>query len=156
MFTVLVEGTEGTCKTTIANKLLKIYPNAKIVHCGIPDKVKPSLTMYNDIFSEAMEEGYETLIFDRGWYSDKVYGTLKRGVSDIRDVEIAAVEALAMANGGGIIYHCFTQGHIGFQRAMKRGETYVTTKQEWKAIDDMFWECLKTSRLLVLHVDNTR
>ena len=82
----LVEGPDGVGKTTFINMLLQLNPGAIVKHFTYEDVKQtpdPVLRYSNYLRNVNLEEGDNAVvIFDRGWYSDAIYGSILRGKSD--------------------------------------------------------------------------
>jgi len=77
---IIIEGCDGTGKTTIANQLARIYhPRFRIIHVG-PPKGKNNVTKYHDAINHYNSLTNEkNVIFDRFMIGECIYGPLKRG-----------------------------------------------------------------------------
>lgn len=120
MFFIL-EGGEGSGKTTLANKLHRMtgYP---IVHRSKPNTEEEKREMWQQ-YIQAIDEG-DNVILDRCWYSEMVYGLIMRDKSYITYSQMYDLEARLEAKGAIIIY-CTGTPEALWQRCQARGEEYI-------------------------------
>jgi hypothetical protein len=99
----IFEGPDGGGKTTAASALA-ISTDAKYVHFSAMTGVNKSLAR---IYVEAMMPallGYQDVVFDRSWLSDRPYGIAFRDGKDrLGDVNRRMLERLAMRCGGLLV-----------------------------------------------------
>lgn len=122
---ILIEGIDGSGKTTLANKLQQTMPAARVEHFGYPTTVEEAdnyCEVYLKLLRSATEN--EIIIFDRCWMSDEVYGPIMRGRRERTDVEILTLEQTAN-NFGAIMIVCTVAPDEGWRRCNMRGETYI-------------------------------
>ena len=81
---IIIEGTDNVGKDTVINQLLDRYKDAKVYHCEKPkskDAKEAAKEQYNSFLSLAKENvksNYETIIHNRSWYGEYVYGVKYR------------------------------------------------------------------------------
>lgn len=153
MYTILIEGNEGTGKSTIAQQLLNAAPagKAKIVHFTYADISLAPIARYHQAFTKAITDGIELLILDRGWYSDLVYGQVMRKTTEISTAEIYAIECMVRNQGGGMIMFCQTTGSVGYRRAKARGEDYVNSVEVWLELNEAFKKQMNSAVLPIVN-----
>lgn len=122
---IIIEGTDGAGKTTLANKLAE-STGFTYLHRSKPkdeEERKQALMDYGDMCHNA-----RNIIVDRCWYSEMVYGKVMQDRGDIIGVsEMWYFEKAIMANSGGVIVHCTDHVNELWERATERGETYITS-----------------------------
>jgi len=141
---IILEGPDGGGKTTLANKL-SIMTGYKIAHFSYPrtqDDIDRMYTMYVDALKSA-----GNVIFDRCWYSDMVYGPVMRDGATITYPQMFELERLA-ARRGAIVVYCTDSKTALWQRAMRRGEDYVTSKEKFDAICDGYDVLFKSPHIV--------
>lgn len=94
---VVIEGPDGTGKTTLANALVERL-GFEYDHCGPPEK--PALQFYMDSINR--HDG-DTVI-DRLHVGSYVYGKAFRGLDDLTDFERWLLEGVLRAHNGLLIY----------------------------------------------------
>ena len=81
---IIIEGTDNVGKDTVIKQLLNKYKHAKVYHCEKPkskDVKEAAKEQYNSFLSLAKENvksNYETIIHNRSWYGEYVYGVKYR------------------------------------------------------------------------------
>lgn len=122
---IILEGTEGGCKTTVAEKI-SAQTGWPIEHRSKPETELERQQMYEDYKQSILSR--RNLIWDRCWYSEMVYGPIMRDQSYINQEQMYEFEQLLVENGGAILVHCTDNIEIQWARATARGEEYVTDK----------------------------
>lgn len=119
---IIIEGPDGSGKTTLAEKLSKQtgYP---VVHRSQPKSEEEKLQMLRG-YVDAIDVG-KNVIFDRCWYSEMAYGPVMRDESVITYPEMYLLEE-KLAKNGAIIIYCTDKPKTLWKRATKRGEEYIT------------------------------
>lgn len=131
---IIIEGPDGSGKTTLAEKLHKQtkYP---IVHMGQPKTDEEKKLMLGE-YLQTVRNG-KNMIFDRCWYSEMVYGPIMRGSSAISYPDMYMLEE-QLAKAGAIIIYATGPKATLWQRCQKRGEDYVTARSDFNAICENF------------------
>lgn len=156
----LVDGPDGAGKTTLARKIKEASPGAEIVHFGAPATAEEA-DNYWKVYLNAIEQASvntaysKTIIFDRSWYSDLVYGPVMRGKTELTDEHRTCLEHAVRSCGGGLVIYCTGVQRKLWSRCLQRGETYITNAEQHKAICEKYDEVMKTIKLLPLVVYNT-
>lgn len=88
---IILEGPDGSGKTTIASRL-RITRGYAIVKAGPPAPGEDLLVSYMGSLDAAIARSTPT-VFDRHWLGECVYGPLLRGVDRLGSAGRAAVEA---------------------------------------------------------------
>lgn len=151
---IIVEGPDGAGKTTLIEELLKSYPGAISKHFGhIPNPDE-----YWSIYAEAIEENNNktVVIFDRSWYSDMVYGPVMRNKLEMSPIHARMLDALVVANGGGMIIYCTAKTDILWKRCKARGETYITSIEQLNAISQTYEDVMDLAKLPVIRYNTGR
>jgi thymidylate kinase len=120
---IILEGPDGTGKSTLAQHL-NLMTGFPIQHRSKPETEEEKQQMYRDY--TAMVHNSDSIIVDRCWYSEMVYGKVMRDQSYIDPVEMLALEQLISINGGGLIIHCTDKVDVIWKRLQSRGEDYIT------------------------------
>lgn len=133
---ILVEGIDGAGKTTFIEKLSKLVYRGKVAHFtqkdvkDFPDPVQ----RYYSLLAACSVAGYETVILDRGWYSDLVYGRVLRNADEINWDQIRIIERMCAGYGSLTIFKVTTSIDTAWKRCKERGEDLVTDKTQLKFI----------------------
>lgn len=122
---VVIEGADGTGKSTLANSLAR-YFNAKVIHrTHITDQPKSELySIYENLI---MEHKDHNVILDRAWYSEMAYGPVFRDKSHISIEQMHDLEKLIHLVGGFIIY---CHNNDSYKLSQTRGEDYVENEEQ--------------------------
>lgn len=127
---IIIEGPDGTGKTTLANSLLKSLEghDFELMHrTHITDMPKSDLF---EIYRGILTSG-KNLILDRAWYSEMCYGPVFRGESHISKSGMHILEELLNMVGGFVIY-CHTDR--SYELSHERGEDYVDTREQHEQV----------------------
>lgn len=96
---VVLEGPDGTGKTTLANALVE--RGWAYGHCGPPEK--PALEFYLDGIREALTAG-KPVVMDRLHVGSYAYGKVFRHADDLTDFERWLIEGTLWAHNGMLVY----------------------------------------------------
>ena len=131
---IIIEGPDGSGKTTLAEKLSKQtkYP---IIHMSKPETAE-ELKLMKGEYLQTIRSG-KNMIFDRCWYSEMVYGPIMREGSAISYQDMYELEE-QLAKAGAIIIYATGPKAALWQRCTKRGEDYVTSRDDFNAICEDF------------------
>ena len=131
---IIIEGPDGSGKTTLAEKISKQtkYP---IIHRSQPKTEEEKKLMMGE-YLQTIRSG-KNMIFDRCWYSEMAYGPVMRDDSVISYPEMYELEELLAKSGALIIYATGAKAAL-WQRCQKRGEDYITARDDFNAICDNF------------------
>lgn len=131
---IIIEGPDGSGKTTLAEKLSRQtgYP---IIHRTQP-KTDEEKKLMMDEYLQAILSG-KNMIFDRCWYSEMAYGPVMRDSSVISYPEMYELEEHLTRRGAIIIYATGPRAAL-WQRCQKRGEDYITSRDDFNAICENF------------------
>ena len=118
---IIIEGPDGSGKTTLANTLSKQtgYP---VIHRSQPKTEEEKAEMLQG-YIDTIKAG-RNAIFDRCWYSEMVYGPVMRDASVITYPAMYELERM-LAKRGALIIHCKDDPDILWHRATRRGEDYI-------------------------------
>ena len=126
---IILEGPDGGGKTTLAQQLAKQtgYP---IIHRSQPKTEEEKKLMMGEYLQAIATNN---AIFDRCWYSEMAYGPVMRDSSVIGYPAMYELER-KLARKGAIIIHCTGPEPTLWSRCTKRGEDYITSRDDFKAI----------------------
>lgn len=133
---VLVEGPDGTGKTTLVNKLCNVYGYRKVE----PPTAKESQADFLEEW-ENLDELGKTFILDRSFISEFVYRLFDENYCCI---SLDDTFRLLSDDGCKVIY---CNADNGFELATARGEDNITNKKDWltiKSIYDVLFKIAKT------------
>lgn len=148
MNVILVEGMDGVGKSTFIGNVLLSKNNAVSAHFSYEDvqKQPDPIIRYAQLFNEMSTEGCSTLILDRGWYSDYVYGLAVRNKEEISMPTIDILERLAMGYGSLTTFFLTTSVDTAWKRCKQRGEDYIKDKAMLKAVNDVYQKVIKIAK----------
>lgn len=127
---IIVEGPDGAGKTTLINKLLATYKDSKVFKFSNPKNPnEEQLSMYANALVAAAKE-CETVIFDRSWFSELVYGPIVRGTHIFNNWQLETLDNIVRGLGGGMVIYVTADINTLWRRCQKRGETYIKTKAQ--------------------------
>ena len=129
---IIIEGPDGSGKTTLANQLSK-QTGYKIIHRTRP-KTEEEKAIMMDEYLRIIRSG-ESIIFDRCWYSEMIYGPVMRNASAISYPQMYDLERWLMEVGAIIIY-CTDAKQALWARCQERGEDYIVDKTTFNSICD--------------------
>lgn len=130
---IILEGPDGSGKTTLANKI-KDQTGFMLLHRS--HQTDSNADSLFDEYVQVIKAG-KNCIMDRGWYSEMVYGPVMRGASAITYPQMYELERL-LARNGALIIHCTAPEATLWKRCLKRGEDYVTKKDAFHEICNGF------------------
>lgn len=152
----IIEGPDGAGKTTLAEKLHKSNPGSLILHFGTPANEEEAKN-YWKVYLNTLEchEG-ETLILDRSWYSDMVYGPVMRHRNEMTSEHKHILELAVLALGGGVVIYCTGAQRTLWSRCTARGESYIANSDQHKEICNKYNEVMHSvDRLPVIYYNTT-
>lgn len=119
-----MEGNECTGKTTEAEHLAKML-DGRIEHFSAP-KTPEEAANYWKVYLKAIMQvaDNETVIFDRSWISDMVYGPVLRHTEEMT-LEMANLLNIAAASKGGRVIYCCAPLKVITARWRKRGDWLI-------------------------------
>lgn len=127
---IILEGPDGSGKTTLANLISK-QTGYQLLHRTQP-KTEEDKKRMMDEYIQVMKSG-KNLIMDRSWYSEMVYGPVMRDASVITYPQMYELERLA-AKYGAIVIHCTAPESVLWKRCLRRGEDYITKRETFHEI----------------------
>lgn len=136
---IIIEGNDGTGKSTLAENLANSLTGYTIIHrTHLTDTPKSELAMiYRDLLLK-----HTNIIFDRAWYSEMAYGPVFRGESCISTEDMHKLEELLHALGGFVVY-CHSEN--AYKRACERGEDYIQNYDQWMRVNMNYNEIFKNT-----------
>ena len=136
---IIIEGPDGAGKTTLAEQISRQtkYP---IIHRTKPKNEEEKKLMMGE-YLQTIRSG-KNMIFDRCWYSEMAYGPVMRDSSVISYPQMYELEEQLSKVGAIIIYTTGPKAAL-WQRCQKRGENYITTRDQFNAIYDNYTEIMK-------------
>lgn len=148
----IFEGPDGGGKTTAAKRFAS-QTNARYVHFGPMPRVRHGLSrMYVEAMLPALL-GYQPVVMDRCWLSEKIYADVYRdGVLRSDAIELRMIERLAWRCGAVVVscYPSFEQCLRSFNA--RRDDEYLDNERQLKQVYDLYSEDnLRTSLPMVIH-----
>lgn len=152
----IIDGPDGAGKSTLAENILAASQCAVLKHFGTP-KTPEEADNYWQIYLEAVESAADghTVIFDRSWYSDLVYGPIMRGKQEMTEAHKNCLEHAVRSVGGGLVIYCTGVQRKLWSRCCMRGETYIKNADQHKAICQKYDEVMHNITRLPLVIYNT-
>lgn len=152
----IVEGPDGAGKSTLAQQIKAASPGSEILHFGAPKNSVEADNYWKD-YMYGIEKAADgrTIIFDRSWYSDRVYGPVMRNREEMTLSHLTALEHAVRSCGGGLVIYCTGVQRKLWSRCLQRGETYIKNADQHKAICQKYDEVMHQIKRLPLVVYNT-
>lgn len=138
---IIIEGPDGAGKTYLANQLAELL-GMTIQHFGAPADNIEAAQQYDMYYDYVQNNMFWNTIIDRAWYSDMVYGPIFRGKQHISVNMMLHLERLI---DDCVIIYCTGTPKLMWKAAQERGENYVTTYEQYKAI------CRAYDKLFITH-----
>jgi thymidylate kinase len=135
----IVEGIDGTGKTTLANRLAESFAMT-IKHRSNPKNEEERQAMYQSYKDDI--NAHHNVIWDRAFYSEMVYGPIKRDQSYISIEQMHEYEEMLYRVGALIIY-CTCDPHLAYAVAMKRGEQYIKSESEFMLLHQAYEDLMR-------------
>lgn len=119
---ILIEGIDGTGKSTLAGKLSKMY-NWPILHFTSKDRTEED-------FLNTLRGGGKYFVSDRSHWSELAYGPVFRGRSELDDVQMQTIDEWLLARRAVVVF-CALPLEKAFSNQEKRaGEFHGDSRQE--------------------------
>ena len=134
----IIEGPDGSGKSTLAG-LLSSQTGYPVIHRSQPKTEEEKARMYKEY--EELAASSKSCILDRCWYSEMTYGPVMRDKSVISVFEMYRLESLLTKHGAMIIY-CTGKPNVLWSRCLKRGEEYITSKENYMQIYNNYEELM--------------
>ena len=131
---IIIEGPDGAGKTMLAQQINKQsrYP---LVHRSKPETPEEKTKMMEEYLQAV--KGNRNIIMDRCWYSEMVYGSVMRDQAYITFPQMYELER-QLSHNGAIIIYCTGPKNVLWDRCKRRGEKYITAKEDFDAICDAY------------------
>lgn len=126
----IIEGPDGSGKSYLARKLAKQL-NLPMIHREKPETQEDKDNMMRS-YIEVIKKG-KSVVYDRAWYSEMVYGDVMRDASVISYPQMYELEKL-LAKKGAMLIYCMGNPSKLWERAQERGEDYIKMAQEYLQI----------------------
>ena len=141
----IIEGADGTGKTTLANYLSKAtgFP---IKHRSKPKNEEERQEMYKNYLEDIKSS--KGVIWDRAFYSEMVYGPVMRDKSYIDKSQMIEFEIL-LAKHGAVIIFCDTCMDSSWDNMQNRGEDYIVAKCVHEDIVERYRELMLEENHLI-------
>lgn len=141
---IIIEGADGSGKTTLANQLSKQtkYP---IIHMSNPKTELEKVTMMG-LYVQQLRTG-KNFIFDRCWYSEMAYGPVFRDKSYITYPQMYELERM-LCKAGAMIIYCTGPKAALWMRCQRRGENFVTSSVDFDKVYTNFEELFSAPHLV--------
>ena len=141
---IIIEGVDGAGKTILANQISQ-QSNYPILHRSMPKSEDEKQSMMDEYLKAS--KAARNVIFDRCWYSEMAYGPVKRDKTCISFPEMYELER-QVAKSGALIIYCTGPKSILWKRCIRRGEEYVTRRDDFNAIYDNFESIFSAPHLI--------
>jgi len=150
---IIIEGPDGAGKTTLIEKLLATYSDAKYLHFGVPDDYTKQFDIYRHAIAE--NQHHSVVIFDRCWYSDRVYAPVMRQREEMSAAQVQMLEGIVQTYGGGMIIYLTARTNTLWERCTARGETYIQSTEQLGLISEKYGEVMQEVGLpmVIMHTD---
>lgn len=134
---VILEGPDGSGKTTLANKLHNTY-NFNIVKTGPPAPDSDTTVAYLDAIYAALSRPGHT-VFDRLHLGEKIYGPLLRGIDSMGTDGFAVIQRVIASHGIRIVIAC---------------PPWETLIAGWQSKDDLLKTTTQLMHVYAAYLDN--
>lgn len=151
----IIEGPDGAGKTTLAEQIKEANPGSKILHFGAPATLEEAENYWMVYLAVLKAHAGETVILDRSWYSDMVYGPIMRAREDMSIEHKEILEMTVRALGGGIVIYCTGVQKQLWSRCIARGENYIPNIDVHKSICSAYDDVMKGVKWLPVVRYNT-
>ena len=134
----IFEGPDGSGKTTLARAFAEVT-GARYVHCG----PLPSLTRgLARIYAEAMLPaalGYQDVVLDRCWLSERPYGeTFRGGVDRLGRASVRMLERLALRCGAVVVRCLPPYEHVLRSYRARRAKEMLETEPQLRQVYEAY------------------
>lgn len=155
----IIEGPDGAGKTTLCQRLLSAIPGSELKHFSAP-ATKEEADNYYKVYAKLLQfcDRNKTIILDRCWYSDMVYGPIMRNSQEMIQEHADMLAGMVVASGGGVVIYCTAKPQTLWSRCKRRGETYITDYGTLVKLHDRYEAVMQSCvrYLPVIRYDTTR
>lgn len=146
----IVEGPDGAGKTTLVQHLQRVHTDAVVLHFGAPVDVEAAKNYWKTYAAAITKYAAEnkTVIFDRSWLSDMVYGPIMRGREEMPLEQAEMLNALVIAAGGGVVIYCTASQSTLWRRCKARGEDYIKDAETLSRIAKAYGDIMHNVKYL--------
>ena len=116
---IVIEGADGTGKSTLANAIAHAAGPVEVIHAGPPAR-HPLIEYTSPLAGYRPAEGH-TVVCDRWHLGELVYGHLYRGGSGLTADQFRGVEDFLLELGAVLVY-CTGSSHYLAKQLRERGE----------------------------------
>lgn len=142
----ILEGPDGSGKTTLANKLVEMA-GCPYYHFSYPRSKEEADNLFKTYYEKLVLLNGRNSVIDRMWISTMVYGEILRGKSEVSTAQATRLERLIRRDA--MIFYCTGDVKTMWQRAQRRGETYIKDFETFSKICEKYDDIMYNQRHLV-------
>lgn len=151
----IIDGPDGAGKSTLAQQIHAASPGSEIKHFGAPATPEEAENYWQVYMAALYNAQDHTIIFDRSWYSDMVYGPIMRNREEMTQMHKECLEHAVRSMGGGLVIYCTGVHRKLWSRCVQRGETYIPNADVHNDICKKYNDVMHSIKLLPVVVYNT-
>lgn len=142
---IILEGNEGTFKSTIANKIIEMFPEEKFeyVHgSSFESATSPNEDLFKYHIGNIYNAIGKNVVMDRSYISNLVYADLYKYYSILQSHQVRVIQKLLQCCNTLVIYMHDNPKYI-CERIGIRGDDYIENKiEKFEEINDKYDEVL--------------
>lgn len=143
----ILEGPDGSGKTTLANKLIEMT-GGHYYHFSYPRSKEEADRLFKTYYEKlTLLQHFSNSVIDRMWISTMVYGEILRGKSEVSTKQAERLERLIHREA--MIFYCTGDVKTMWQRATRRGETYIQDFETFSKICSLYDDIMYNQKHLV-------